>query len=143
MKISTQTNYLFVYGTLRKGFGLHLSDEIKDDLVYVGGATINGELYDIGEYPAALPSPEKDSKISGEIYLLLHPRKVFKILDEYEGYDRENIEKSEYYRKKESLELDNGKRIDAWVYWYNFPVKGKKRIKTKDYIQYLSHKKSA
>ena len=143
MKINSLNNYLFVYGTLRKEFGLGLSEKIKQDMILVGDASIRGELYDIGEYPAALPSKDEKSKIIGEIYELIHPRKVFKLLDEYEGYDKDDLNNSEYYRKKESVTLNNGKEVGAWVYWYNFPIKGKKKIKTKDYIQYLSYKKSA
>ena len=140
MKINPQLNYLFVYGTLRKEFGLQLSSEIKGDIIYICGAVINGEMYDIGEYPAALPSTNDNAKITGEIYELKHLRKIFRLLDEYEGYDRKNLNQPEYYRKKETLELDSGEKVQAWVYWYNFPIKNKKRIRKKDYLQYLKNK---
>ena len=104
MNINSQQNYLFVYGTLRKEFDLELSKEIEEDIVYIGNAAINGELYDIGEYPAALPSDDKNSKILGEIYKVNHPRKIFKLLDEYEGFDKNHLENSEYYRRKETLD---------------------------------------
>jgi gamma-glutamylcyclotransferase (GGCT)/AIG2-like uncharacterized protein YtfP len=140
MKANIQPNYLFVYGTLRKEFGLQLSKEIMNDLSFVSSGAINGELYDIGEYPAALPSENKDSLISGEIYKISHPRKVFKLLDEYEGYDKKHLDNSEYLRKKELLELESGEKIRAWVYWYNFPVNNKLRINQSDYLQYLKNK---
>lgn len=140
MKPISQPNYLFVYGTLRKEFGLQLTKEIKDNIIYTGGATINGKMYDIGEYPAALPSANEHSKIVGEIYELKHPRKIFRLLDEYEGYDRKHLSQSEYYRKKETLELETGEKIQAWVYWYNFPIKNKRKIKQKDYLEYLKKK---
>jgi len=140
MKTNSQPNYLFVYGTLRKEFGLQLSTDLKDDISFVENAVINGELFDIGEYPAALPTNDESSKIKGEIYQVKHPRKVFKILDEYEGYNRKHLKESEYYRKKEVLMRENGENIIAWVYWYNFPVPNEKRIFESDYLQYLKTK---
>ena len=140
MKYNLHPDYLFFYGTLRKEFGLQLSKDIGQDIIYIGSAAIKGELYDIGEYPAALPTNYENAKITGEIYEVNHPRKVFKLLDDYEGYDRKHIESSEYYRKKEMLELDNGNKIKAWVYWYNFPVNNKIRINQSDYLQYLKNK---
>ena len=142
MKPSPQPNYLFVYGTLRKEFGLQISKDIKGDISYIGSAAINGALYDIGEYPAALPIEDSSSKIIGEIYQVIHPRKVFKLLDEYEGYDRKHIAKSEYYRRREILEMENGDKICAWIYWYNFPINNKRRIRQNDYLQYLKSKRA-
>jgi len=142
MKTNIKPNYLFVYGTLRKEFGLQLSKDIKEDIVYMGSAAINGELYDIGEYPAALPTKDKNAKIAGEIYQVSHPRKVFKLLDEYEGYDKKHLESSEYFRRRELLEMESGEKIEAWVYWYNFPVKNKRRIEQRDYLQYLKSKRA-
>ena len=142
MKHSSLPNYLFVYGTLRKEFGLQLSKDIKEDIAYIGSAVINGELYDIGEYPAALPTEDKRSKIVGEVYEIKHPRKVFKLLDEYEGYDRKHLENSEYYRRRELLKMENGGNISAWIYWYNFPIKNKRKIRQNDYLQYLKTKRA-
>jgi gamma-glutamylcyclotransferase (GGCT)/AIG2-like uncharacterized protein YtfP len=53
------------------------------------------------------------------------------------GYDPRQLKNSEYYREKERLVLDDGRKVEAWVYWYNFPVEGKKRIRHKDYLNYL------
>ncbi|MEN9523311.1 MAG: hypothetical protein RL065_1688 [Bacteroidota bacterium] len=134
----TKNNYLFVYGTLRKDFDLPLSKQISDEIEFIETAKINGELYDIGEYPAALP--QGNSKILGEVYLVHHPRKILKLLDEYEGYDRKKITASEYYRRKETIELNDGKKIEAWVYWYNFSVSNKRKIRQQDYLKYIKNK---
>jgi gamma-glutamylcyclotransferase (GGCT)/AIG2-like uncharacterized protein YtfP len=50
---------VFVYGTLRKGFTLHmyLSDKAK----FVGAGTMKGVLYDLGEYPGVVPSKKGDA----------------------------------------------------------------------------------
>jgi len=133
--------YLFVYGTLRKGFDLPLQKKIKGDIEWLGPSVIRGKLYDMGKYPAALPLEKNEkSKIKGEVIKINHPEKVLKLLDRYEGYDPKKIKNSEYYRQKEKLVLENGKRVDAWVYWYNQPVEGKKRIRHYDYLNYLKKK---
>ncbi len=144
MKASKPVNsYLFVYGTLRNGFDLPLKKELASELEYIGKSEIKGRLYDIGEYPGAKPSTATDSAIKGDIFRLYHPRKVLKVLDEYEGYDSHDLDGSEYFRTKETVETADGKKLKVWVYWYNHPVIGKKRIHGNDYLQYLKQKKSA
>ena len=136
---------MFAYGTLRKGVAIPLKKKIGEDMEWVGLSQIPGKMYDIGKYPGALPAnaDEKRSFIKGEVIKIRNPRKVFKILDEYEGFDPRHVDKSEYYREKKTVQLDDGTKIDAWVYWYNLPVQGKRRIRHKDYLDYLKKKKSA
>ncbi len=132
-----------MYGTLRTGFTHPVKLEIKDDVEWIGESAIRGRLYDIGKYPGALRATDhKSVVIKGEVLKIKHPKKVLRILDQYEGYDHRNPGASEYYREQETLTLPNGKEIKAWVYWYNFPVKGKRRIRHKDYLDYLKKKKS-
>ena len=136
--------YLFVYGTLRKGFDLPLQKRISRDIEWVGPSEIRGKLYDIGKYPAALPVEKNEkSVIKGEVIKINDPVKVMKLLDKYEGYDPKKLKSSEYYREKEKLVLKDGKKVEAWVYWYNYPVEGKKRIRHKDYLNYLKKKRTA
>ena len=136
--------YLFVYGTLRKGFNLPVEKKILRDIERIGLSEIKGKMYDVGKYPAALPVKKNEkSVIKGEVIKINDPGKVLKVLDRYEGYNPKNLESSEYYRDKQKLVLPNGKKIEAWVYWYNFPVEGKKRIRHKDYLDYLKKKHTA
>jgi gamma-glutamylcyclotransferase (GGCT)/AIG2-like uncharacterized protein YtfP len=140
----SQPYYLFVYGTLRKGFDLPLQKRISRDIEWLGPSEIRGKLYDIGKYPAALPAGKNEkSVIRGEVIKINDPAKVMKLLDRYEGYDPKKLRNSEYYREKESLVLQDGKKVEAWVYWYNFPVDGKKRIRHKDYLNYLKKMRTA
>jgi len=137
-------DYLFVYGTLRKGFEIPVQKRISGDIEWLGLSEIRGKMYDIGDYPAALPLQRHEkSVIRGEVIKIKHPAKVMKLLDRYEGYDPKKLERSEYYRDKQKLVLENGQKIEAWVYWYNFPVDGKKRIRHKDYLNYLKKKRTA
>lgn len=137
------TQYLFVYGTLRTGLGSPVRREIKADVELIGDAIIRGKLYDIGRYPGAIRiMDEEPGTIRGEVLRLMYPKKVLRILDQYEGYDPEMPAKSEYYRDQQLVRLSDGKEINAWVYWYNFPIEGKRRIRQSDYLEYLKKKQS-
>ncbi|MEO7313035.1 MAG: gamma-glutamylcyclotransferase family protein [Chitinophagaceae bacterium] len=137
------SDYLFVYGTLRRGVEISINKEIGGDVEWVSKSEIKGALYDIGEYPGATKSPGNKSTIRGDIFRLNNAKKVLKTLDAYEGFYPDKLSTSEYLRKKESIEMDNGEILDVWVYWYNLPVEGKQRIRHKDYLQYLKKKKIA
>jgi gamma-glutamylcyclotransferase (GGCT)/AIG2-like uncharacterized protein YtfP len=141
--MSTKESYLFIYGTLRNGMPLAIDNDIAIDIEWVGHSQIKGRLYEIGEYPGALPAENDKSVIKGEVLKLNKPGKVLKLLDEYEGYDPKNLEQSEYYRKKELIQMEDGSTVEAWVYWYNLPVTNKRRIANHDYLKYLKKKQSA
>jgi len=54
-KAEPQIAKLFVYGTLRRGFELH-SYLRRQSARFLGEGIIGGRLYDLGEYPGAIPS---------------------------------------------------------------------------------------
>ncbi|WP_336513810.1 gamma-glutamylcyclotransferase family protein [Pollutibacter soli] len=158
--------YLFVYGTLRQGVSVPFKKKIEEEMEFVGKSQITGKLYDIGDYPGAVKEKEKQktetdgrdntrvvlgkqktetgrSVIKGEVIKINNPRKVMALLDEYEGYNPKKAKTSEYLREKEQVKLEDGKEVEAWVYWYNLPVEGKRRIRHRDYLDYLKKKKPA
>jgi pyruvate carboxylase len=138
------THYLFVYGTLRKGVDIPINKKIADDVEWIGVGQLKGSLYDIGSYPGAV-NDSSASVIKGDVFKLLHPEKTLTILDKYERFypDNLNLTKSDYIRKDETIELDNGEKVKAGIYWYNQSVKGKVLIEKGDYLIYLKEKKTA
>jgi|SRR5215203_2552678 len=128
-----QTEYLFAYGTLRKEFVFNWKSEIANGLLYTGNAIIKASLYDLGSYPGAVKENEVD-QLTGDVFSIINPEKVFTVLDEYEG--------SEYERKKVKLELSGGQLVQAWIYWYNKTVEDKQKIGCGDYLIYLKTKAS-
>ena len=133
--------YLFVYGTLRKAFKHPVKREIMNDVEWVGETAIKARLYDIGRYPGAVEIHDnKRVFVKGEILSLKHPRKVLRILDEYEGFDPERAEESEYRRDQVLIRLPDGSKENAWIYWYNLDINGKRRIRHKDYVEYVRKK---
>lgn len=129
-----QSDYLFVYGTLRKNYNLKLKERVARNIKYLGQAKVSASLYDIGKYPGAVKDKE-NSEVIGDVFLVNDPDKVFKVLDEYEG--------DEFKRQKNKVRLRSGKSVNAWVYWYGQKPVGKRRIPYKDYLNYLRHKKTA
>jgi gamma-glutamylcyclotransferase (GGCT)/AIG2-like uncharacterized protein YtfP len=104
---------------------------------FVGKGELLATLFDIGEYPAIIPAKQENEMVEGDIFEISHTRKVFKILDEYEGFYKNDLKNSEYLRKKSIIHLENGKNVTAWVYWYNFSVENKPKILNKNYLAYL------
>jgi gamma-glutamylcyclotransferase (GGCT)/AIG2-like uncharacterized protein YtfP len=125
------SDYLFVYGTLRRNYDLKLKARVKDGLRYVGQAKIGAVLYDIGRYPGAVKD-RKGSEVIGDVFLVSDPAAVFPVLDKYEG--------KEFVRKKGKVRMRRGDELSAWIYWYS-PDPGRKTpIRYKDYLNYLKNK---
>ena len=137
--MTNNTCYLFVYGTLRKGFSSPIYKSIVEDIEWMGYSRVKGKLFDIGEYPGAVPC-ESENYIVGEIIKIKAPAKVLELLDDYECCYPGNTKRSEYERKKEWFELKDGTRVEAWIYWYNLPVKNRQPIPSNDYLNYLQIK---
>lgn len=130
--------YLFVYGTLRKDYDLKLKNKVADDLKYVGQGKVGASLYDIGRYPGAVRSSGGDEVI-GDVFLVIDPVRVLRVLDKYEGIRSDGVP-SEFMRKRSRVRLRSGKEVTAWVYWYNFDLSKKVKIKYKNYLTYISKK---
>jgi pyruvate carboxylase len=136
------TYYLFVYGTLRTAINNPLYQKIKDDVEWIGESEVQGELYDLGNYPGAVPSHDKASLITGEVLKIKNEEKLLKILDEYEGLSQTNAGNTEFRRDEVNIKLPGGSEAKAWIYWYNFSTDGNRRIAEKDYLEFLKKKKS-
>jgi len=132
-------DYLFVYGTLRKGYDLKLKDRVRDQLQYVGQAKVGATLYDLGRYPGAVRS-KKGSEVVGEVFLINDPERVLRVLDKYEGIEAGRPDAAEFIRKRSRVRLRSGQLVTAWVYWYNFDPKEKAPLRYKDYLNYLKYK---
>ena len=133
---------LFVYGSLRSGFNHPAYAYISTHFVLVGSATVKGKLYDLGSYPAALPSNE-EFYIQGELYRLKEEEEfswAIAQVDDYEGVNPEPGEKALYIREK-TLVYINNQTTSAWIYWYNDDVSGKPLIASGDVLEYLQQKK--
>jgi gamma-glutamylcyclotransferase (GGCT)/AIG2-like uncharacterized protein YtfP len=126
---------VFFYGTLMAGFDRRRRAGIDDKLRYIGRGSIHGALFDLGIYPAAVPSP--DGRIWGEVYEMSDVAAVLPALDDIEGYRHDDPDRSLYMRQQAEVALPDGTRASAWVYFYNAPLGRAQRIPSGDYLEHV------
>lgn len=131
------SEYLFVYGTLRRGQPLHFYLKGGKSR-FVGEGRIAGRLFDLGEYPGAISDTKRFSTVRGEVHELLTPDETLIVLDDVEGFDRKRPERSLFERKQVSVKLEDGRRLDAWVYFYRRPLLTATEIPDGDFALYRS-----
>ena len=133
------TELVFFYGTLMGGFDRHGRSSVDSNLTLEGRGSINAALFDLGIYPAAIPTSH--AHVYGEVYRISHPETVLQTLDEIEGFRPENPETSLYRRVESPVTLDSGQRVQAWVYYYNAPLGRAERIPSGDYLEHLKQRR--
>ena len=69
-----------------------------------------GRLYGLGRYPGAVPAVNQGESVRGEVYNMDDPAPLLAALDDYEGRDFE--------RAIATVQLDDGQKMDCWVYLY-------------------------
>jgi pyruvate carboxylase len=112
------SNRLFVYGTLRRGFSLHGLLK-RPGVRFEGKGRIRARLFDLGEYPGAVPSQRPADTVTGEIYHLSSPARQFVELDAIEEYDPRRPSTSLFRRRLIEVDTENGSKIKAWAYFLN------------------------
>jgi gamma-glutamylcyclotransferase (GGCT)/AIG2-like uncharacterized protein YtfP len=126
---------VFFYGTLRTGFNRTTRAGIDSLLKFTGRGWINGKLFDLGIYPAAVPAT--DARVRGEVFEITDPPQVLAALDRIEGHRPAEPERSLYNRVRVSATLDDGRTEEVWVYFYNAPLGRAPRITSGDYVEHL------
>lgn len=129
------TELVFFYGTLMAGFDRRQRAGIDDQLSFIGRGSIEAALFDLGLYPAAIPSPE--SRVWGELYRMTNVPAVLAALDDIEGYRADDPDRSLYIRSEAAVLLPDGSSTRAWVYFYNAPLGQAPRIAEGDYLQHV------
>lgn len=130
--------HLFVYGSLRRGFHSPVYEYISRFFKFIGEAKVKGKLYDMGNYPAGVPTTE-ESYIIGELYQAKHEHEfswAIGQLDDYEGVAVE-ADEIQLYRREVVEVNNNGEMTTAWIYWYNGDISGKEAIASGDMMDYL------
>ena len=136
------SHFVFVYGSLRRGFQGPAFEYISQYFNFFGEARVKGKLFDLGEYPGGVPTQE-DSFIQGELYIIKEDGEfswAIAQLDDYEGVLVEPNEKPLYRREIVDVYV-NDAIVPSWIYWYNGDVSGKPTIESGDVLQYLAQKK--
>lgn len=132
---------LFVYSSLRSGFRNTAYQYITRYFTLLGEAVVQGQFFDQGEYPVAVPSDD-DHFIHGELYQLNDKEDfawAFEQLDDYEGVKVEDGEQP-IYRRGIAIVYHLGKPCEASIYWYNGDTEHMPAIETGDVFNYLQDK---
>ena len=133
---------LFVYGSLRSGFHSPVYEYISRFFKFIGEAKVQGKLFDMGSYPAGVPTTE-DSLIIGELYQAKNEHEfswAIGQLDDYEGVTVE-ADEMQLYRREVTPVFINNQTTNAWIYWFNGSIAEKKEILSGDMLEYLNSKK--
>ncbi len=125
--------FLFVYGTLRRGAEHPMHGPLRAASSLVGDARIRGALHRIDGYPA-LRLDAREDWVRGEVYEL-HDPAVLTVLDDYECMGPSDPEPHEFRRVHGSVTLDGGRDLVAWIYEYAWPLDGRPRITSGDFLR--------
>ena len=132
-------DYVFFYGTLMSPFNRPGRQRVNSQVAFVGRGSIDAALFDLGIYPAAIPS-EDGSVVLGEVYEMLDPVAVLAVLDDIEGYRVDAPDRSLYTRRVVDVMLEAGRTAPAWAYFYNAPLGRAQRIESGDYLEHLNYR---
>jgi gamma-glutamylcyclotransferase (GGCT)/AIG2-like uncharacterized protein YtfP len=113
------SEYLFAYGTLQPGLAPKSMEQATAKLRAVGAGFVRGVLYDLGHYPGAIADAGAAGRISGTVMELPDDGDVLRALDEYEGFDPQSPDTSEFIRERQKVEMANGGTRMCWFYRYN------------------------
>lgn len=131
-----QPEYLFTYGTLMRGFRVVPEWPDRVRARFAGAGQIQARLFDLGQYAAALPAESEQVVTRGEVFELTEPESAKALLDVYEGCQMLHPHQSLYLRKIVPVTMDDGRKLEAWVYFYNRPLDASaRRIASGDFRQ--------
>jgi gamma-glutamylcyclotransferase (GGCT)/AIG2-like uncharacterized protein YtfP len=129
------TDLLFVYGTLRRGFALHHHLK-RMGAEFVATGNVQAELFDLGKFPGARKSAQPGKIVAGEVYRLRHAENALKVLDQVEGFSPQTPQKSLFQRATTEVALPNGERRVAWIYWWNKRASARRRASCGDFASH-------
>ena len=122
--------YLFVYGSLRRGYAHPMSKWLAQHSEKLGEALVRGRLYLVSWYPGLVPGEE--GKVKGDLFLLADGFD-FSVLDAYE--DCTGAVSDEYCRHQINVALPTGEEVLAWTYVYQLEPSGLKEIVGGDFLE--------
>jgi gamma-glutamylcyclotransferase (GGCT)/AIG2-like uncharacterized protein YtfP len=123
------SDFLFVYGTLRRISPNPMACFLAERARFVGEATVRGVLYNLGRFPGMTETTSKE-RVFGDVYELTDEDTISE-LDRYEN--AESPLPSFFERGRAEATLANGHKCDVLVYWFRGRVREEQRILSGDY----------
>lgn len=121
------SEFLFVYGTLMRGYPHPMARELAQRAAYKGKAAYQGRLFLVESYPGAVPSANKDDVVHGEVFRL-NDLAYLTAFDQYEACDPSASKPTQYRRVIQTVQMDDGEKVETWIYLYNWPTNKLSRI---------------
>ena len=84
--------YLFVYGTLRRGYDNPYASLLASTSEWVGQGKVQGKLYRIAHYPGLVASDHPGDWVVGDIFRV-NSLQTLDALDRYEAEEFERVER--------------------------------------------------
>lgn len=134
--------HLFVYGTLLRGLGHPMARRLLRQAKLVGVGSIEGRLYDLGAYPAAVAARARGERVMGEVYALASRARLLEALDRYEGCGPDDPEPHLYRRRAVEVRLTGGGVLSAWTYLCGREPSGSRIVPGGDYSAYRLRRRS-
>ncbi|GAB4042593.1 gamma-glutamylcyclotransferase family protein [Spirosoma jeollabukense] len=135
--MATDSDLLFVYGTLRPSFTNTHAQYLHKHSQYVGDGKFWGQLFDLGNYPGAIYQPETTAVVYGSIFnISANKPHLLTYLDNYEGIGEAFEKPHEYIRTVIEVSFGDG-IVACWIYLYNLSVGGNQLITSGDYVAFL------
>src|ERR1700720_2661158 len=129
------SDYLFVYGTLRRDSNSEMYHLLARYGQFVDDAIYQGKLFMVDYYPGLVPSDNPHDIVHGEVYKLSCSDIVLSRLDDYEECGPNFCEPTEYVRRKGNVKTKNGEVITASIYIYDCPTEGLQLIQSGDFFK--------
>jgi gamma-glutamylcyclotransferase (GGCT)/AIG2-like uncharacterized protein YtfP len=128
------SNYLFVYGTLKRRSRHPMAGRLAKTARLAGAARIAGRLYDLGRFPGLKEPHSPHDWVQGDAYDL--GENTLGILQEMDAYENaESPPPTPYERQVNTVLLADGRALLAWVYWYRGAVREDQFIASGSYEQ--------
>ena len=125
--------HLFVYGTLLPETGNERAGLLAG-AECLGPATIRGQLYNVGEYPAVVPGGEDD--VHGQVFRV--PDILLPVLDAVEFCTGDPPGKDDLFRRMRlPARLEGGGVYECVVYVWRRGLEGLTEIPHGDFLRFL------
>ena len=127
MTHSNDTEFFFVYGTLKEG-GPFAPEFDPFRLKSVPAIVEGFDLYNLGRFPGVKPG---DGKVVGELHEYCEKNLVRSNMDHIEGFFEEQPERSLFRRERVEVKVAEDRFVAANIYVFNREV-GEKAEKIED-----------
>jgi gamma-glutamylcyclotransferase (GGCT)/AIG2-like uncharacterized protein YtfP len=114
-----ETDLLFVYGTLMKGFDNPTAQYLHSTQEFLGEASFPGLLFKVSFYPGAVFLPVASSMVHGHLFKIVdNQEELFQQLDDYEGIGSHYPKPHDFKREVIPVYF-NGQEVEALSYLFN------------------------